>query len=302
MPIANQDPNQDHGLTQAPAAPSPQAAAHRRIFLCADDYGLAPGVGAAIRGLISRDRLSGTSVMVATPTFGASEALLLSSLGNTGRRLSVGLHVTLTAPFRPLSNSFRPLAGGTFPTIGRMLMLGFLRRLDPQALSAEVSAQFAAFQAAFGRPPDFVDGHQHVQLVPQVSEAVLAAIKAHAPQAWVRQCGRAVPLAARLADRKGFLLDLLSHRFRRLATAHDVATNLAFAGTYDFSDRTNYAELFPRFLEALPDGAVVMCHPGFVDPELESLDPLTTLREQEYTFLAGEAFPAVLAARGAALA
>jgi hypothetical protein len=45
-----------------------------------------------------------------------------------------------------------------------------------------------------------------------------------------------------------------------------------------------------------------MCHPGFVDAELQRLDPLTTLREKEYTFFAGDGFPAMLAAHGVALA
>ena len=39
-----------------------------------------------------------------------------------------------------------------------------------------------------------------------------------------------------------------------------------------------------------------MCHPGFVDEVLEELDPLTTQREHEHAFLAGEQFPALLAA------
>ncbi len=277
-------------------------ASQRRIFLCADDYGIAPGVGAAIRDLLGRGRLSGTSVMVVTRTFGSSEALALSSLADPGRRLSIGLHVTLTAPFRPLSCGFRPMADGAFPAIGGMIKLGVLRRLDPQALAAEVAAQFEVFRRAFGRAPDFVDGHQHVQLVPQVSEAVLAATKACAPTAWVRQCGRVGALADRLADRKGLVLDLMSRRFRRLAAAHGLATNPAFAGTYDFADGRGYAELFPRFLGPLPDGALVMCHPGFVDPELESLDPLTTRREEEYAYLMSDAFPALLESRGAALA
>ena len=56
--------------------------------------------------------------------------------------------------------------------------------------------QFAAFGELFGRAPDFVDGHQHVQLFPQVRDAFLAAVKEAAPNAWVRQCGRDQPLAA----------------------------------------------------------------------------------------------------------
>jgi hypothetical protein len=45
-----------------------------------------------------------------------------------------------------------------------------------------------------------------------------------------------------------------------------------------------------------------MCHPGFVDDELRRLDPLTTLREREYAYLASDGLPAALAAKGLALA
>ena len=63
-----------------------------------------------------------------------------------------------------------------------------------------------------------------------------------------------------------------------------------------FAPNADFAALFPRFLDRLPDGSVVMCHPGFVDAELQRLDPLTTLREREYAFFADDAFPKVLAA------
>ena len=44
-----------------------------------------------------------------------------------------------------------------------------------------------------------------------------------------------------------------------------------------------------------------MCHPGFVDAELQRLDPLTTLREREYLFLIDNSFPCVLDAHGVTL-
>lgn len=283
------------------AMTSPQSRARRRIRLCADDYGISPAVSAAIRDLVVRGRLTATSVMVAAPTFDRAQAQALSTLDTGGRRAAIGLHVTLTAPFRPLSAGYRPQPDGAFPTIGRMIGLGLARRLDPPSLRQEVTAQFAAFLQAFGRPPDFVDGHQHVQLAPQVSEAVLEATKTSAPAAWVRQCGRSVGLGRRLADRKGLVLDLLSRRFRRLAAAHGLAVNPAFAGTYDFDGEARFADLFPGFLAGLPDDGLIMCHPGRVDAELARLDPLTTRREEEFAYLAGDRFVALLASEGATL-
>ena len=45
-----------------------------------------------------------------------------------------------------------------------------------------------------------------------------------------------------------------------------------------------------------------MCHPGFVDAELERLDPLTTLREREYAYFKSDQFTRLLAEKNVALA
>jgi predicted glycoside hydrolase/deacetylase ChbG (UPF0249 family) len=274
----------------------------RRIILCADDYGLSPGVDTAIRDLLVRGRLSATSVMVVTPTFGRDEAQSLAGLDTGGRRPAIGLHVTLTAPHVPLTADMRRLYGDQFPPLPRLIILALLRRLDGAAFAAEIRAQLTAFAAAFGRAPDFVDGHQHVQLLPQVSEAFIDAVGELAPKAWVRQCGRALPPAQRFADPKGLFLDVLSRRFRRLAQARGLPANPAFAGTYDFAAAAAFSTLFPRFLVALPDHGLIMCHPGRVDAELSRLDPLTTRREEEFAYLASEEFADLLAREGASLA
>jgi predicted glycoside hydrolase/deacetylase ChbG (UPF0249 family) len=280
-----------------------ETSARRHIWLCADDYGISPSVNTAIRDLIVRGRLNATSVMVVAGASHRSEAIALNVLNSDMSRVAIGLHLTLTAPFRPVSPDYKvPLQDGAFLPLGKTFTKACLHRLSRDALAAEVVSQLHAFVELFGRAPDFIDGHQHVHLFPQVSEALLSVVKDAAPNAWLRQCGRVLPLAQRFGDRKGLVLDILSYRFRRRAAALGLPTNPAFAGTYDFSERPDFAALFPRVLDGLPDGSLVMCHPGFVDAELERLDPLTTLREQEYAFFAGDAFPALLAARGVALA
>ena len=166
------------------------AATPRRIWLCADDYGLAEGVNRAIRDLISRGRLNATSVMVVGPAIGRNEVTELQAAAAASPRCAIGLHATLTAPFRPLSMHFRPVDGGMFLPFPTLLRSGLLRRLDPEMIEDELLVQLAAFKELFGRAPDFVDGHQHAQLFPQVRDAFLAAVKQAAPGAWVRQGGR----------------------------------------------------------------------------------------------------------------
>jgi chitin disaccharide deacetylase len=270
--------------------------ASRRIVLCADDYGISPAVSAAIRGLIANRRINATSVMVTAPTFSHAEAAALREAA--GDHAAIGLHLTLTAPFRPHGHGFAPLHHGTFPPLASMARRGLSRSLTPALLDAEIAGQFAAFRSAFGRAPDYIDGHQHIHVFPQISEALLRVTKHAAPHAWLRQCGRAV---RKNLEPKGLVLDALSRRFRRLAAEHGLRTNPAFAGTYAFRARADYAKLFPEFLDGMPDGGVIMCHPGIVDAELARLDPLTDLREREYAFFLDEGFPKLLAERGLTL-
>jgi hypothetical protein len=277
------------------------AATPRHIWLCADDYGISPGVNRGIRELIAQGRLNATSVMTVGPAIGRDEVSALTAAAANRPGCAIGLHATLTAPFRPLTMHFKPVDGGLFLPFPKLLRAGLLRRLDPEIIHAELMVQFTSFGEMFGRAPDFVDGHQHAQLFPQARDAFLAAVKQAAPNAWVRQCGRVQPLAQRLGAPKAMVLDILSAQFRKRATRAGIAFNAGFAGAYDFSRQPDFGALLATFLEGLPENGVVMCHPGFVDETLVSLDPLTDQREREYAFLAGEDLPRLLAANNVTL-
>ncbi|MDD1527450.1 hypothetical protein C7U92_16710 [Bradyrhizobium sp. WBOS7] len=271
------------------------AAPARQIWLCADDYGISPGVNRAIRDLIERGRLNATSVMMVGPAIARSEVAALQAAATASPRCGIGLHVTLSAPFRPLTMHFRPLDGDMFMPFPKLLRAGVLRRLDREFVRNEVKAQLAAFMDAFGRAPDFVDGHQHVQLFPQVRDGFVDAVAEAAPNAWVRQGGRNLPLRQRLATPKAMVLDRLSAQFRRRADNAGLSFNPAFAGAYDFTRAADFGALMRQFLQGLPDGGLIMCHPGFVDDVLAGLDPMTDVREREHAYLASDAFARLLA-------
>jgi predicted glycoside hydrolase/deacetylase ChbG (UPF0249 family) len=97
------------------------------------------------------------------------------------------------------------------------------------------------------------------------------------------------------------VLDVLSARFRRRAAAAGIPFNPAFAGAYDFTTSPDFGDLMRQFIGGMPEGGLVMCHPGFVDETLERLDPLTTQREAEHAYLAGAQFPPLLAANNVTL-
>lgn len=262
----------------------------RGIHVCADDYGLAPGVSAAIRTLAGDGRLSGTSVMTVFP--GLPEEAARLQVVTAGRRFSIGLHLTLTAGYVPLAAA--PLEEPHFPSMGRLMASAFGGRLKLDAVVAEVEAQFRAFQDAFGAPPAHVDGHQHAHLLPGIRAIVLDATRRHAPGALVRDCTQAP--AARIGfDAKGRLISLLARGLAREAQARGLRVNRGFAGAYDLRRGGDFAALFARFVAGLGEGGMVMVHPGHVDDVLTMRDPVLGARETEFAFLSGPQFEQVMA-------
>jgi chitin disaccharide deacetylase len=135
-----------------------------------------------------------------------------------------------------------------------------------------------------------------------VRDGFVDAVSDGAPKAWVRQGGRDLPLPQRLASPKAMVLDILSAQFRRRAESAGLSFNPGFAGAYDFTRDADFGALMRQFLDGLPDGGLVMCHPGFVDDILVGLDPMTDVREREHAYLAGDGFARLLADSNVTLA
>ena len=76
------------------------------------------------------------------------------------------------------------------------------------------------------------------------------------------------PLAQRLGAPKALVLDMLSAQFRKRAASAASLSIPAFAGAYDFSTGARFRRAVGGFLDGLPEGGLVMCHPGFVDETL----------------------------------
>src|ERR1700751_1510189 len=106
------------------------------IWLCADDYGISPGVNRAICDLIARGRLNATSVMVVGPAIYRDEIRALQRAAEGSQRCAIGLHATLSAPFRPLSMHCRPLDGGMFLPFPKLFSAGLFRKFDYETIHA----------------------------------------------------------------------------------------------------------------------------------------------------------------------
>jgi chitin disaccharide deacetylase len=264
--------------------------------LCADDFALSPAVSRGILEALSAGRLNATSAMTTRPSWPQAAR----ELASTGFDADIGLHLNLTlgAPLSQMAQ-FAPSA---FPAIGDILRASGKGTLPLAEITQEIEAQIDAFLAAFGRAPDFVDGHQHVQVLPGIRQSLLAVLerKGFAGQLWLRNSGdRLARIFARRSELKKALgLAWLGRGFAAEAKARGFAVNDGFAGFSAFRAEAEYGADFARYLVAPGSRHLVMCHPGHVDDELAAVDPVTATRENELAFLLSNRFSEVLDAAG----
>jgi chitin disaccharide deacetylase len=257
----------------------------RCLVLCADDFALSPGVSQAIAALIERARLSATSCMTVSPLW-PEHARWLVPLAESA---DIGLHLTLTV-LRPLSRPRRLAPDGRLPRLGDLTIRAFLGQLDLKEIRTELEHQLDAFQQVWGAPPDFVDGHHHVHLLPGVRDVVLRLVAARAPGAYVRQCWDPAEWILRrgVAIPRALVIATLSRRLKRHLIGY--RTNDSFRGVSNFTNGVAYRHQFRRFLLGPGERPLIMCHPGKVDALLPGLDPVTYQREVELDYFMGPAF------------
>ena len=268
-----------------------------RLILIADDYAISPGVSAGIRALADRKRLTGTGVM-ATMEAWPAEAPALRDLHE---RIAVGLHFTLSDQ-RPLGALKTLAPGGRLPSVGKLVLASLAGRLPRQEIADELERQLDRFERHFGAPPDFIDGHQHVHVLPGVWQVVQGAFgrRLDPARCWLRDCCD-FHLAGRGQAFKAGLISMLARGASRAARGRDLRRNRGFSGFYDY-EAGDLARFFTPMLKEAGDGHAMMVHPGHVDDALRAVDTLTDPREREWAFLMGADFPAQLAAAGFELA
>lgn len=267
-----------------------------RFILCADDFGLNQPVNEAVFKLIEKQRLNAVSCMVGGDGFGAGYAQLEECVNGASFPIQIGLHLTLSQ-YKPLAKMPQFAPADVLPGVVKLLVSSHLGMLPVTEIKNEIALQCQRFIDVTGRKPDFIDGHQHVHVLPAIRKLVAdVAPTVLAPNGWIRNCY--VP-PARLRQ-----YDLLSNRARlisRLAKPHDrllrrrdIRSNDSFAGINDFNRVENYGLLMRKWLAlaaANPAGTLIMCHPGLSTAPLPGVhDPIAERRPDEFSYLSSNRF------------
>lgn len=260
------------------------------FVLCADDFAMTEGVSRSILELLGRGKLSATGAMTSRPHW----RRLAPELGAFAERADLGLHFNLTCA-APLAAMPRLAPGGELPVLGVLARAAATSTAVRHEIAAEFERQLAAFEDAMGRAPDFVDGHQHVHVLPGVRRAVLDALARRYPAGslYVRDPADRVSAIRRrgVAVGKALVIAGLASGFRAAALRRQLRVNRGFSGVAPFDPARDFAADLGRFLLSPGPLHLVMCHPGFVDDELIRLDPVVSARPVEHAAIASFAPP-----------
>jgi predicted glycoside hydrolase/deacetylase ChbG (UPF0249 family) len=94
-----------------------------------------------------------------------------------------------------------------------------------------------------------------------------------------------------VAVSKALVIAALAHGFGKAARERGFPVNAGFSGVSPFDPARDFARDLERFVIATGPRHLMMCHPGFIDAELRSLDPVVETRVQEFEVLRRSALP-----------
>lgn len=253
----------------------------KRIILCADDYAQSAAISAGILQLVEQRRLSAVSCFSEAEFWTHSNNRLLGYRD----RIDIGLHFNLTQPFANTTITARSL--------NHVMGIALSGRVDRSQIAIALHAQLDRFENVAKQMPDFVDGHQHVHMLPGIRDVVVGEL--------AQRYGQMKPylrvVNPHLSSPGGFIkvlvLKLLGSGFQTFAQRQGLKTNNGFAGIYSLQPQADFTALMDRWLESTTHGDLIMCHPGA--STIDNSDPIATARPRELAFLQSDKFTDMLA-------
>jgi predicted glycoside hydrolase/deacetylase ChbG (UPF0249 family) len=256
----------------------------KHIVLCADDYGQNSAISQAIVELLKTKHLSAVSCMVTDPDW-ATHAKELAPFKGT---IDIGLHFNLTEG-KLLSKEFPDSI-----SLKRLIIKANSRGLSKKAIVQELRAQLDRFTDTMNQLPDFIDGHQHVQQLPIVRDALFEVyeerLRAHGTYVRCTYESGVLSNILRVAYVKQLIIQILGggRSFKQALIEHKIPHNPSFTGIYNFENYHLHHQLFLRFLDQIDDCGLIMCHPGLMGDKEK--DPITAARHYEYCYFSSKQF------------
>ncbi len=252
----------------------------KAIVLCADDYAQTAAISQGILELVKQRRLSAVSCFSEAEFWRSSD----NALFEHREAIDIGLHFNLTHPFADSAVAAQPL--------GLVMRNALSGRTERAQIAKALHVQLDRFEHAASQIPDFVDGHQHVHVLPGIRNIVMRELTQRygSNKPYLRAVNPRLSVTGDIV--KVMVLKLLGAGFRTSAHRYGFSTNRRFGGIYSLQPNADFSALMTQWLAAAEHDDLFMCHPGAAVED--HCDPIGNTRPLEFAFLHSDAFAAQL--------
>jgi predicted glycoside hydrolase/deacetylase ChbG (UPF0249 family) len=247
------------------------------VIVCADDFCVNASASEGIVELAAMGRISATSVMVLSDRW-PQDVRLLDPLRGA---IDVGLHLDWTSEFA--------FATGHGMSLGAAMRRALLGGFERHLVASIIERQLDLFEAKWNAPPDYVDGHQHIQQFSGIREALVDVLVRRYAGVNRKPYLRISRPHRSMKDIKSRVISIMgADALENIAVGAGIGCTTTLLGAYDFSGGgIRFARLMTRWLELIPPGGVIMCHPAQAS---EPSDEIGSARLQEFLYLGGDGF------------
>jgi chitin disaccharide deacetylase len=270
----------------------------KRLIFNADDFGLTPGITRGILEAHHKGVVTSTTALVGSPHAADAIRQAIESAPDLG----LGLHLAISGTGRPVlpSSEVPSLVREDGRFHGFTGWVYLFEQFNPDEIARELNAQCERFIDFAGRPPDHLDGHHHavyrhpaglrtlLDLAARYNIPIRNAYPDLPGDDSIRRLLEEVPAN----DREAALSAI-----KAILAEGPLPVRPALFDDSFYGPTATLGDLL-LILTNLPEDstAEIMCHPGYVDDQLDS--DYTTTREGEIRILTHSSVKEVIKAEG----
>ena len=225
-------------------------------MVIADDFGLCEKHDNVIVELIKYKKINAVSVMV-HPDLKSSKRI---SLLKAEKNLAIGLHLnfTILLPTNKITDSSL-----------KLLLNNLILKNDNKIIIQNIQYQIKLFEEIFDKFPDFIDGHEHIHIFPNIFSALTKILTSRSlpMDFWVRS-----PAPSTLsnlyreyqnAGLKVIIISIFGMLARKKLKSLNLKSNINFFGFLKLNTTSrNFEKIYNQNLSLLKNNVTLMVHPG----------------------------------------
>ena len=260
----------------------------KKLIISADDFGATEGINNAIISLHKIGVVNFAALMVMG---NASNDAITKAKRNSN--LNIGLHFVLTDELGLTHGKSLINKNGHFYKRNSLLFRCIFNKINKKEINDELHAQYD-YMKARGIKPSFINGHQHIHILPIISDVVSSFAK-------TKKLFVSIPsyyLPSRVYRVKNISSAFLSRKFKYSLDRLGVNYNKNFITNFSNDNRDFSLRGFEKCFHSAPyrgsSDYVYMVHPAKASNDLNKYwnnsDSLVADRIQEFTSLSNPDF------------